>query len=372
VDAGITRLELRLLSDWGGHEAVAWASAPFETVRLPALRHLDLHPCSSFDWVPHGAAHMRAAARLVAAHAASLHTLILEFWITSQPESHRELAALEVGFLESVLLAAPLPALQRLHLDVEVGANDHEARAVADEERCLEALRPLARLSLPRLARLSLEARDATGQGVRWLEGAHLPVLRHLKVTDYGAFRPEHPCIAALAAPRWSALEALELSVSTSGDGMAALSAALAPTLRRLAITEWPFGTEGCAEEWPQLRSLHVWARVRPQNWDTPLAQHLGPVRINQSLQFVDAAPGAAGGVLGSFSARLCRPPRHHPFFACGGVAWLLLRKRWLPRGQLHPPRNCGGPGGAADLLVVLGTQPARSTRTCCSTRVLR
>jgi hypothetical protein len=186
----------------------------------------------------------------VAAHAHALRTLRLRFWITSQPECHRELAALEVGFLESVLLAAPLPALQHLDLRVEVAA--------AGIARCLDALRHLARLSLARLARISLCAHTATGQGVRLLEGAHLPALRHLAVHDYSDSRPEHPCVAALAAPRWSFLEALELRVFTSGGGMAALSAALAPTLRRLAVEEWPFGTEGCAEEWPQLRSLEV------------------------------------------------------------------------------------------------------------------
>jgi hypothetical protein len=176
------------------------------------------------------------------------------------------MAALEVGFLQSVLLAAPLPALQRLDLSVEFAA--------ADEARCLDALRPLARLSLPRLARLSLEADDATGQGVRLLEGAHLPALRHLAVRDYSDFRPEHPCVAALTAPCWSALEALDLHGYISDSGvMAALSAALAPTLRRLVVRSWPFGTEGCAEEWPQLRSLETRdART--------FAEQLGPVRL--------------------------------------------------------------------------------------------
>jgi hypothetical protein len=176
------------------------------------------------------------------------------------------MAALEVGFLESVLLAAPLPALRRLDLRVEF-TETHEAR-------CLDALRPLALLSLPRLARLNLDAGTAAGQGVRWLEGAHLPALRHLGVRDNSGSRPEHTCAAALAAPRWSALEALELYSNTSDSGgMAALSAALAPTLRRLAVDRWPFGTEGCAEEWPQLRSLEV------RTSDT-LAENLGPVRL--------------------------------------------------------------------------------------------
>jgi hypothetical protein len=67
-------------------------------------------------WPQRGAAHMRGAARLVAAHAASLRTLGLEIWITSYPEDGDDMAALEGGFLESALLAAPLPALQRLEL----------------------------------------------------------------------------------------------------------------------------------------------------------------------------------------------------------------------------------------------------------------
>ena len=150
---------------------------------------------------------------------------------------------MEVGFLESVLLAAPLPALQRLDLGVTV--------APVNEARCLEALQTLARLSLPRLARLSLKAGAATGQGVRWLEGAHLPALRHLAVYELGAPRPENSCAAALTAPCWSTLEALELNIFIPRGDLAALSAALGPTLRRLVVGEWPFGGEGCAEEWP-------------------------------------------------------------------------------------------------------------------------
>jgi hypothetical protein len=112
------------------------------------------------------------------------------------------------------------------------------------------------------------------GQGVRWLGGAHLPALRHLGVIDGSGFRPEHSCVAALAAPRWFALEALQLCVRTSGSGTAALSTALAPTLRRLMVFEWPFGTEGCAEEWPQLRSLEV------GDFMGSIAEELGPVRL--------------------------------------------------------------------------------------------
>jgi hypothetical protein len=54
---------------------------------------------------------------------------------------------------------------------------------------------------------------------------------------------------------------------------MAALSAALAPALRRLVVPRWPFGEEGCAEEWPQLRSLTLEA-------SGALAEQLGPVRL--------------------------------------------------------------------------------------------
>jgi hypothetical protein len=193
---------------------------------------------------------------------------------------------LEVGFLESVLLAAPLPALRRLDLFVYSTPND--------EARCLEALRPLARLSLPRLTRLSLSAWAATGQGVRWLEGAHLPALRHLRVLDYSGPRPDHPCVAALCAPRWSALEALELYVCHSDSAMAALSTALAPTLRRLVVPRWPFGTEGCAEEWPQLRSLEIHT-----GWRYILAEHLGPVRLPR----LERLAARGGGSLCGFAA---------------------------------------------------------------------
>jgi hypothetical protein len=290
VDAGITRLKLTDLSGWGGGQGSApWGGAPFEAVRLPALRHLNLY-LPPFGWATHGAAYMRAVARLVAAHAPALRTLRLSFRVTSQPKSHHELAmaALEVGFLESVLLAAPLPVLRRLNLNVEFAA--------AHEARCLEALRPLARLSLPRLARLSLWAGRAAGQGVRWLEGAHLPALRHLGVIDLSAFRPDHPCVVALSAPRWSALEALELSVLTCGGSMEAFSAALAPTLRRLEVCGWPFGREGCAEEWPQLRSLEIWTRGT-------LAQDLGPVRLPRLERLAAFRVGSAAGFLEGFAA---------------------------------------------------------------------
>jgi hypothetical protein len=148
---------------------------------------------------------------------------------------------------------------------------------------------PLSRLSLSRLTRLSLFADAATGQGVRWLEGAHLPALRHLGVHDFSQSIHDHPRVAALAAPRWSALESLELQISTSGGGMAALSAALAPTLRRLVVKwSWPFGTEGCAEEWPQLRSLEI------GNADL-LAKQLGPVRLPR-LERLAVAVGSLRG----------------------------------------------------------------------------
>jgi hypothetical protein len=290
VDAGIARLKLNELSDWGGGQgsASSWAGAPLDAVRLPALRHLNLYLSSSSDWAQRGAAHMRGAARLVAAHAASLRTLRLSFDITLQPESLRELAALEVGFLESVLLAAPLPALQRLDLDVDFAA--------ADEARCLEALCPLARLSLPRLTRLSLDAHTATGQGVRLLEGAHLPALRHLAVIDYSGRTGDPPCVAALCAPRWSALEALELFAHPRGSSSAALSATLAPTLRRLAVNEWPFGTEGCAEEWPQLRSLRV-------EYCGTLAQDLGTVRLPRLERLAVRGDDSAAVFLDEFAA---------------------------------------------------------------------
>jgi hypothetical protein len=291
VDAGITRLELRQLSDWGGGQgASSWAGVTIGAVRLPALRHLILHPYRPYDtWEQPGAAHMRGAARLVAAHAASLRTLHLRFEITPHPESHYELAVLEGGFLESVLLAAPLPALRRLDLSMEVEA--------ADKDRCLEALRPLPRFSLPRLTRLILYAGAATGQGVRWLEGAHLPALRHLEVLDCSGIISDPSCVAALCAPRWSALEALDLYVRTSGGGMAALSAALAPTLRRLAVFSWTFGTEGCVEEWTQLRSLEV------HDWGT-LAQDLGPVRLPRLERLAVIKQDNVSSFLEGFAAR--------------------------------------------------------------------
>jgi hypothetical protein len=296
VDAGITRLELDHLWVWGGGQAPAlWAGVPLGAVRLPALRHLHLDQYYYLSaWEQHGAAHMRGAARLVGAHAASLRTLRLRLTIAPQAKSHPELAALEGGFLESVLLAAPLPALRRLDLEVYCPP---PARCTSEARR-VEALRCLARLSLPRLARLSLSAGTATGQGVRWLEGAHLPALRHLEVIDLGAFRPDHPCVASLAAPRWSALESLKLHVDTSDSGgVAALSAALAPTLRRLVVPRWPFGEQGCAEEWPRLRSLEIWADDA-----STLAEQLGPVRLPR-LERLAVRGGCTPAFLDGFAA---------------------------------------------------------------------
>jgi hypothetical protein len=189
-----------------------------------------------------------------------------------------------------VLLAAPLPALQRLDLRVYCDA--------AAKARRLDALRPLSRLSLPRLTRLSLRAGFATGQGVRLLEGAHLPALRHLAVDGYSGSRAEHSCVAALAAPRWSALEALELVVYAS-VGMAALSAALAPTLCRLVVGRWRFGTEGCAEEWPQLRSLKMIGNLNSTT------QQLGRVRLPR----LERLAVWAGNSLRGFPARRAALP---------------------------------------------------------------
>ena len=78
---------------------------------------------------------------------------------------------------------------------------------------------------------------------------------------------------------------------------MAALSAALAPTLRRLLAWSWPFGAEGCVEEWPELRSLHF-------IHGGTLADDKGPVR--QPRQERLAAPADS---LRGFAARRAALP---------------------------------------------------------------
>jgi hypothetical protein len=179
---------------------------------------------------------------------------------------------------------------------------------IKDDDKALglEALRPLARLSLPRLIRLRLRADLVAGQGVRWLEGAHLPALRRLGVEDFRIYWADNPCLKPLAAPRWSALETLELKVLADSGGRAALSAALAPTLRRLVVEEWPFGGEGCAEEWPQLRSLGVEGLSGFSDLDVGLAEQLGPVRLPRLERLAvdsECANGIWSGVLEGFAA---------------------------------------------------------------------
>jgi hypothetical protein len=213
VGAGITTL--RLLQDQGGIQG-AWSPHPGGPPRLPALRHLDLEAqpfAPAWDGV--AAAHMRGAARLVAAHAPALRTLRLRLRLNARLELPQELLAAERAFLESVLLAGPLPALERLDLRLVCWPQD---AAEEGEARALEALRPLSRLSLPRLARLGLDIRyfhrgASSAQVLRWLEGAHLPALRRLSLRALAA--PEHleQRMRALEAPRWAALEALDLIV---------------------------------------------------------------------------------------------------------------------------------------------------------------
>jgi hypothetical protein len=84
---------------------------------------------------------------------------------------------------------------------------------------------------------------------------------------------------------------------------MAALSAALAPTLRRLAVRSWPFGTEGCAEEWPQLRSLEIW------DYDvSSLDEQLGPVRLPR-LERLAACDDEAVAILRGVAAHRAALP---------------------------------------------------------------
>jgi hypothetical protein len=97
---------------------------------------------------------------------------------------------------------------------------------------------------------------------------------------------------------------------------MAALSAALAPTLRRLAVGPWPFGTEGCAEEWPQLCSLEDWGA---------LAHDLGPVHLPRLEQMAVFREGYAPAFPEGFDAL-----GFHPRPASAGAGTVRLRRRGL------------------------------------------
>jgi hypothetical protein len=132
---------------------------------------------------------------------------------------------------------------------------------------------------------------------VRWLEGAHLPALRHLAVAEYEGSMGEHHIVTALSAPRWSTLQSLEMSFDRAGVDLAALSAALAPALHRLAVRSWPFGDEGCAEEWPQLR-------IPQLGYCGVLDEQLGPVRLPRlELLTVLHRSGEPAAVLQGFAA---------------------------------------------------------------------
>jgi hypothetical protein len=224
------------------------------------------------EWERWGPAYMRLAERLVAPHAAGggLRTLALgvQFTMRGVIGPSPGLVAAELAFARRVF-AAPLPALERL--DLEFRCTDDANGAAATDGDCLEALRPLAHLDLPRLVRLRLafscfKNADRVGDVLRWVGEAALPALCRLAV-DENCGKYDTAWMLEFAKPRWAALDSLDLSVGLldadrKSEAPAALAPTLAPTLRHLTLP-WDLTSEDAtgglfAVEWPQLRSLHA------------------------------------------------------------------------------------------------------------------
>jgi hypothetical protein len=299
VDAGITWLKAE---DGGGGgwfppQPSGWQDPRTQRRRLPSLRHLSIgapHPAwregdDAVAWC--------GAASALAAHLPALRSLHL----TESRGFHRlkGSGAAKLAGMEA-LLATPMPALERLEIFVDPMISRYNEE---QEREILELLRPLSRLSAPRLARLKLHTQgfcDGRGlaQMVRWVAGARLPALRRLALscTDTGDMGAS---LSALTARRWAALESLQLWGRLHPGSVApAVSAALAPTLRSFTGLDWPFGGPRHAAEWPQLRSLSL------EHGD-PLAEQLGGVRLPR-LEV--ASCGGAAGLRGLGARRAALP----------------------------------------------------------------
>ena len=124
---------------------------------------------------------------------------------------------------------------------------------------------------------------------------------------------------------------------------MAALSAALAPTLRSLEVYEWTFGTEGCAEEWPQLRSLEIWTRGA-------LAQDLGPVRLPR-LERLAVYEGVS--LRGLLARRAALP----------ALRVVELRQCWCCSSHFGPVFGCANPETMALLAELRAAWPELELR---------
>jgi hypothetical protein len=201
------RLSMRFLDGLNAAREASW----------PALRHLDmmdgnwmfkLDDICRTEWEAWGLEYMRAAQRLATGHAAALRTLSLGvFLVQGDVHAPQDLVAAERAFLQD-MLTSPLPALERLLLRIQPLPLNLNQEQDGD---CLEALRPLSHLSMPRLTQLRLDvygvhSDDAAAELVRLAADARLPALRHLSVAvSLTALHPRS-WIKALAAPRWAAL----------------------------------------------------------------------------------------------------------------------------------------------------------------------
>lgn len=262
-------------NDW--HDPPFPCLSVFVRVRLPGLRHLKLISARSGaplpPWPYHiddrgDAARMGSFAALVEAYGPQLRTLHLPLLRFPLPffiyESDRQFVEEEDPFegvhaLLERAFAAPMPALERLALHI-IGCA-HDSRSDEDAA-CLEALRPLQTLSLPRLRRLDVVifnmCSEAGEKGVlRLLAEADLPALRHLGLAGYQySHRLRIDCFGAVTTPRWAPLQSMSLDGRSSGAVAAAFAAQFAPTLRHLSVFDWPPVRDA---EWPELRSLDMW-----------------------------------------------------------------------------------------------------------------
>jgi hypothetical protein len=178
--AALPALQALRFGGWGDNGALA--RLKFPSLRLPALRHLDLTadppPPAAGAW---GAPESRAVAAAVAALGPRLRTLRLAVHFAPRPGAPAAAVRAEKA-LFTALAATPMPQLERLHLFMGPLSDNCD---MSGDFSCLDAARPLMTLKLPALRRLDLEMRGfamggAPAEVLDWLAEAHLPALTKL------------------------------------------------------------------------------------------------------------------------------------------------------------------------------------------------